>query len=143
MHGAALLYNLMLAQRRENEEWIEGYRDELSEWRTMEFDRTAVSGWSLDGFWSCIEHEGHRVRGRARQFVHRWCELADEYGGEIADLPVARDLVRERERALKGSQSRFVNRTVLDKWGGRSGAGRLSFRWREANSHIRDLTDAG
>ena len=143
MHGAALLYNLMLAQRRENEEWIERYRAELSEWRAMEFDRTAVSRWSLDDFWRCIEHEGHRIRDRARRFVHRWCELVDEHGGDIAELPAARDLVQERERTLKRSQSRFVNRTVLDKWGGRSGANRLSFRWREANSHIRDLTDAG
>jgi len=143
MHGAALLYNLMLAERRENEEWIDRYRRGLSDWRETEFDRTAVSLWSLDDFWRRIEHEGHRIRGRARQFVHRWCELADEHGGEIADLPAARTLVEEREKALKGSQSRFVNRTVLDKWGGRSGADRLSFRWREANSHIRDLTDAG
>lgn len=143
MHGAALLYNLMLAERRENEEWIERYRDELSEWRETEFDRTAVSLWSLDDFWRCIEHEGHRIRGRARLFVHRWCELADEHGGDIAELPAARSLVQEREKTLKRSQSRFVNRTVLDNWGGRSGANRLSFRWREANSHIRDLTDAG
>ena len=143
MHGAALLYNLMLAERRENEEWIDRYRRRLSVWKETEFDPTAVSLWSLDDFWRCIEHEGHRIRGRARQFVHRWCELADEHGGEIADLPAARTLVQERERALKGSQSRFINRTVLDKWGGRSGADRLGFRWREANSHIRDLTDAG
>ena len=143
MHGAALLYNLMLAERRENEEWIDRYHRGLSDWRETEFDPTAVSLWSLDDFWMCIEHEGHRIRGRARQFVHRWCELADEYSGEIADLPAARTLVEERERALKGSQSRFVNRTVLDKCGGRSGADRLSFRWREANSHIQDLTGAG
>ena len=143
MHGAALLYNLMLAQRRENEKWIERYRTELSEWRAMEFDRTAVSRWSLDDFWRCIKHEGHRIRDRARRFVHRWCKLVDEHGGDIAELPTARALVQERERTLKRSQSRFVNRTVLDKWGGRSGVDRLSFRWREANSHIRDLTDAG
>ena len=118
MHGAALLYNLMLAERRENEEWIERYRDELSEWREMELDRTAVSLWSLDDFWRCIEHEGHRIRDRARRFVHRWCELADEHGGDIAELPAARDLVQEREKTLKRSQSRFVNRTVIDKWGG-------------------------
>ncbi len=142
MHGAALLYNLMLAQRRKNEEWIERYRGELSEWTEMEFDRTAVSLWSLDDFWRCIEHEGHRIRDRARRFVHHWCELAEEHGGNIAELPAAHTLVQERERALKGSQSRLVNRTVLDRWGGRSGADRLNFRWREANSHVRDLTDA-
>ncbi len=143
MHGAALLYNLMLAEQRKNEEWVDRYHDGLSKWRETEFDRATVSLWSLDDFWSCIEHESHRIRDRARRFVRRWFELINKSGGEIADLPEARTLVQERERALKGSQSRFVNRTVLDKWRGRSGTDRLSFRWREANSHIRDLVNAG
>ncbi len=142
MHGAALLYNLMLAETREREDWVEQYRNELSAWRKDELDRTALSHWSLDDFWSRATHDNHQIRDRARRFVHRWCELVDESSSAIADLKVARDLVRERERALKGSQSRFVNRTVLDKWGGRSGADRLNFRWREANSHIRDLGNA-
>ena len=142
MHGAALLYNLMLAESREKEDWIQQYQNELSVWAKDELDRTALSYWSLDDFWCRATHDSHQIRERTRQFVHGWCELADENGGEIADLRVARDLVRERERTLKCSQSRFANRTVLDRWGGRSGADRLNFRWGEANSHIRDLVNA-
>ena len=142
MHGAALLYNLMLAEGCGNGSLVERYRDELDEWKSNEFDRTAIAHWSLDDFWSCSKHEYHLVRDRTRRFVHRWCELVDEKDGEVADLQTARALVREREKSLKRSQSRFVNRAVLDRWGGRSGANRLNFRWREANSHIRDLADA-
>ena len=142
MHGAALLYNLMLAEGCGNGSLVERYRDELDEWKSNEFDRTAIAHWSLDDFWSCSKHENHLVRDRTRRFVHRWCELVDEKDGEVADLQTARALVREREKSLKRSQSRFVNRAVLDRWGGRSGANRLNFRWREANSHIRDLADA-
>ena len=142
MRGAALLYNLMLAERCGNKDWVARYRQELAEWKNYEFDRAAITHWSLDDFWCCIQHANHRVRDRTRLFVCRWCELADEKAGEFADLQTARDLVREREESLKRSQSRFVNRAVLDKWGGRSGADRLNFRWREANSHIRDLTNA-
>ena len=142
MHAAALLYNLMLAEGCENESLVERYRGELDEWKSNEFDRTAIAHWSLDDFWSCSKNENHLVRDRTRRFVHGWCELVDEKDGEVADLQTARALVREREKSLKRSQSRFVNRAVLDKWGGRSGADRLNFRRREANSHIRDLADA-
>ena len=143
MHGASLLYNLMLAESRENEDWIESFRAKLAQWKNDEFARTNISGWSLPDFWDCTAHENHQVRDRARLFVQRWCELAHEQGGEVADLQAARDLVRNREKSLKRSQSRFVNHAVLAKWGGRSGADRLTFRWREANSHIQDLANAG
>ena len=131
MHGAALLYNLMLAERRENEDWIERYRVQFDEWKSDEFDAAVISCWSLDDFWQCSKHENHRVRSPTRRFVHRWCELVVEKAGDVADLESARILVRERETSLKGTQSRFVNRTVLDRWGGRSGTGRLRFRWRK------------
>ena len=143
MHGAALLYNLMLAERRGNQDWIERYRTEFDEWQGDDFDAAAISRWSLDDFWLCSKHENHQIRFPTRRFVHRWCELVGEKGGDVADLDSARTLVREREKSLKGPQSRFVNHTVLDRWGGRSGADRLRFRWREANSHLRDLVNAG
>ena len=141
MLGAALLYNLMLAELREREDWIERYRDDLANWADR-LDLTAVASWSLDDFWFGVEHENHRVREPARLFVRRWRELVVEQRGEIADTPAARDLVRSRETRLKGPQSRFVNSTVRDRWGGRSGTDRIAFRWREASSHIRDLADA-
>lgn len=74
--------------------------------------------------------------------MEQWRELVHEKSGEVADLQSARELVRERETALKRSQSRFVNHAVLARWGGRSGADRLNFRWREANRHVRDLANA-
>jgi hypothetical protein len=55
----------------------------------------------------------------------------------------ARLLVKSRERNLKDKQSRFVNRAVRDRWGGASGADRLSFRWQQAKSHLQDLANAG
>ena len=142
MRGASLLYNLMLAECRENEGWVERYRSEFSHWKTDEFQQTAIPDWSLPDFWFSIGHENHRVQYRTRMFVERWCGLALDKGGEVADLEAARDLVQGREKSLKRSQSRFVNRAVLARWGGRSGADRLNFRWREANNHIQDLADA-
>jgi hypothetical protein len=141
MHGASLLYNLMLSEKCQNEQWIDGYRDALAKWAD-DLDPTVVAAWSLDDFWHRINHETHRVREPARLFVRRWREVVEHGAGQVPDLPNARDLVRTRETRLKGAQSRFVNHSVLDRWGGSSGAGRLSFRWSEASSHIRDLTNA-
>ena len=142
MQGAALLYNLMLSEKRENEEWIQRYREELDRWKASEFDRSISSRWSLGDFWARASHENHRIRTPTRRFVHRWHELSVRRVGEVADDPIARELVREREKSLKRAQSRFSNRAVLDSWGGRSGADRLEFRWRTANRHLRDLADA-
>ena len=87
----------MLAEGCENESLVERYRGELDEWKSNEFDRTAIAHWSLDDFWSCSKHENHLVRDRTRRFVHGWCELVYEKDGEVADLQTARALVRERE----------------------------------------------
>ncbi|MFQ5664773.1 MAG: DUF6361 family protein [Terriglobia bacterium] len=141
MHGASLLYNLMLSELRRKEEWKEKYRDALDKWAN-ELDPAVVAAWSLDDFWQWIAHENHRVREPARRFVRRWLELIGQDAVKAPDLPAARELVRTREIRLKGAQSRFVNRSVLDRWGGRSGTRRLAFRWTEASSHIRDLADA-
>lgn len=142
IRGASLLYNLMLAEHRQKQEWIDDYKSELASWRTGEFNQAAISQWSLPEFWDCTEHEHHRVHYRTKSFVRRWCELACESDGEVADFEAARDLVREREKSLKRLQSRFINQAVLARWAGRSGADRLNFRWREASSHIRDLANA-
>ena len=54
----------------------------------------------------------------------------------------AAQLVHDRERRLKTSQSRFANRAVRDRWTGASGTERLSFRWAQAKAHLRDLANA-
>jgi hypothetical protein len=61
---------------------------------------------------------------------------------QVISAPAARQLVEERERRLKTSQSRYVNRAVRDRWTGSSGIGRLSFRWGQAKSHLRDIAHA-
>lgn len=50
LHGASLLYNLMLAECCDNEAWVERYRAELFRWKTDEFDQTAVYDWSPPEF---------------------------------------------------------------------------------------------
>ncbi|HJW55332.1 MAG TPA: DUF6361 family protein [Burkholderiaceae bacterium] len=141
MHGASLLYNLLLSELREQPDWIEDYQTRLQEWREK-LDLQAIRTWSLDAFWLVIDHPAHRVQPAAKRFVAEWLELVRS--GVISagkQTPAAR-LVHDRERRLKTSQSRFANRAVRDRWTGASGTERLSFRWAQAKSHLRDLANA-
>jgi hypothetical protein len=141
MHGASLLYNLLLSQMRERSEWIEKYETRLADWRAG-LDLPAIRAWSLDAFWQAIDHPAHSIRPAAKRFVADWLALLTSGGSSIGHLASAVRLVQDRERRLKTSQSRFANRAVRDRWTGASGADPLSFRWAQARSHLRDLANA-
>lgn len=141
MYGASLLYNLLLSRMRNRPEWIDRYETRLADWRAG-LDMTAIRAWSLDAFWEAINHPAHATRPAAKRFVTDWLAMVTTQGiGDGLADPAAR-LIQERERRLKTSQSRFVNRAVRDRWTGASGADPLSFRWSQAHSHLRDLADA-
>lgn len=141
MHGAALLYNLALSELRQRDDWIDTYRERLEAW-SDELDLGAVRTWSLDDFWNVVEHPAHAVRPAAKRFVTEWRELVLAGPEQVFSAPAGRQLVEERERRLKTSQSRYANHAVRDRWTGASGAERLSFRWAQAKSHLRDLAHA-
>ena len=141
MHGAALLYNLALSELRQRDDWIDTYRERLEAW-SDELDLGAVRAWSLDDFWNVVEHPAHAVRPAAKRFVTEWRELVLAGTEQVLTSPAGRQLVEERERRLKTSQSRYANHAVRDRWTGASGAERLSFRWAQAKSHLRDLANA-
>jgi hypothetical protein len=141
MHGAALLYNLALSELRGRDDWIADYRERIAAW-AAELDLSVVRNWSLDDFWDTVEHPAHSIRPAARRFVTQWLELVVNGTTQIASAPAARQLVEERERRLKTSQSRYANHAVRDRWTGASGVDRLNFRWNQARSHLRDLAHA-
>lgn len=141
MHGAALLYNLALSELRGRDDWAADYRDRIAAW-AAELDLSVVRNWSLDDFWDAVEHPAHSIRPAARRFVTQWLELVVDGTAQIASAPAARQLVEERERRLKASQSRYANHAVRDRWTGASGVDRLNFRWHQARSHLRDLAHA-
>jgi hypothetical protein len=141
MHGAALLYNLALSELRGRDDWVADYRERIAAW-TAELDLSVVRNWSLDDFWGAVEHPAHSIQPAARRFVTQWLELVVDGTKQIASTPAARQLVEERERRLKTSQSRYANHAVRDRWTGASGVDRLNFRWNQARSHLRDLAHA-
>ncbi len=141
MHGASLLYNLALSELRQHEEWIGVYRELLEDW-SVGLDIPAIRDWRLEDFWEDVRHPAHVVLPAARSFVREWRDLALSQPTQIVDSAAARRLVEERERRLKGSQSRFTNQAVRDRWTGASGVVRLNFRWNRGEAYLQDLAHA-
>lgn len=130
-HGAALLYNLLLAEARSAPELIERYRDALAGWAgEIEQRRSTLEAWDRGDFWSTILGQNPRITLGARSFTDSWIDLV--LGVDAARLSTseaARDLVARREMALKRDRSRLRSRAHLAEWGGAAGTTRLDYRW--------------
>lgn len=147
-HGAALLYNLLVAEllptKDAREEWTTEYRDALAEWAAMLDDRTVVlSDWNRAGFWQSVRSAGAHVGPPTQQFVDSWLNLVIDAGGykSIADTSAAKRLVASRERQLKKGQARLDNPRARELWGGASGVGRIDYRWRVTRRMIGDILE--
>ncbi|MDA8620797.1 DUF6361 family protein [Planctomycetota bacterium] len=150
MHGAALLYNRMLAERLgpsshlEPEECVERYGRELVRWSDdVATWRGAGSSWDRREFWRLTQVINPRVPPQTRAFCEAWLErvLGAQSPLDLMDEGFARQLVERREVRLKGHRSRLRNREQLERWGGRSGAGRLDYRWGITQRLVRDVQE--
>ena len=136
MHGAQLLYNLMLARQRAELGWpiapAEGWEVEIAAWREAIARRAdAIEAWDLERCWEIVDGSGARVTPPTRNFVRAWLDRACAATG---GLDVTRDatcqaLIHEQECRVKRSQARLENRSMLLSWGGASGAQQLNYRW--------------
>ena len=144
MLGAQLLYNLMLAQLRPWPEKVEEYRALLAKWREQIADRKAeLASWDRTRFWQIVRMANPRVSLRAQGFINQWIDLAlrSTNGDGIAKDQAARDLVDQRESALKRGQSRLHHRRALELWNGAAGAGQMDLRWGAAQRILSDILD--
>ena len=147
MHGAALLYNLLVAERAQEQgldvsgDLVDRYRDGVEKWgETLDEMTAELASWDRSEFWGLVVSINQRTL-LTRAFVDRWIEIALPRRHEVADDKQARRLVANRERLLKGRQSRLSNDRLLNEWGGSSGAGRLTFRWDQVKVLLGDLGD--
>lgn len=140
LHGAALLYNLMLAQALPNEDQIAFYEGSLAEWGDLiEARMQALRSWDQARFWQHAEPAGHNVLRNG--FIQRWFDLALQPGAAAAikDSAAARKLIDEREVQLKGARSRLHNERALALWNGSSGADKLAYRWSMTQTILADI----
>ena len=135
MHGAALLYNSLLAERAEKLGLSQhvGLRDHyaglLDGWRD-EVEEHGLRDWNLDQLWALVARQGKPVSPLTRAFVTQWISLVcDSSLRGLQDDQTAQNLIREREIRQKRGQARLTNDRLMLQWGGASGSGRLNFRW--------------
>jgi len=141
MQGAALLYNLMLAEKRGSEELVEEYRDRIHNWRQrLLINERDLLIWDRSAFWKLTEQFG-RVYAATQLFVNDWLALLLD-GSAIAD-PIEdqkmHKIVHDREYRLKRNRSRLENPRHLELWSGDAGTGQLDFRWGIGNRIARDI----
>lgn len=147
IHGAALLYNLMLASKLENEEFIERYENRLIEWTAAIGEREAdLQRWhrQIGHFWNSEAFTGDRlISPRTRKFVSGWLQLAIEQpgAGTIIENQAARRLIEMREWDLKRNRARLSNQNALKRWRGASGTEMLTYRWKTASTFVGDILE--
>ena len=132
--GASLLYNLLLAQARKHDEWIELYQNRLNSWAAMLEERwPELQAWNnqRSQFWQLRLLEYARIPHPTRSFVNEWLDLVfskTEPKG-IVESQSARSLIHRREVRIKRGRARLENPRALETWGGASGTRQLDYRW--------------
>ena len=140
MHGATLLYNLMLARKAVDEDLIEDYSTKFEKWSQRIGSRqTEFRNWDLNRFWEIITEASANTPVRMQRFVERWIEIASDSPEELANDDAALQLIERRERRLKGGRARLSNQSALEQWSGEAGTGQLAYRWNTAKTHLEDV----
>jgi hypothetical protein len=142
MHGAQLLYNLILAEQSRNAALTDAYRSRLDEWwEIIEQAGDRLTNWNLAHFWSIAYKVNPRIGARAKRFIELW--IAQVQGSpslaSIMDSDAARDLISLREHQLKGSLARTRNERARDLWSGAAGSEQLDLRWKTSRRLITDI----
>lgn len=144
MHGAVLLYNLMLAQAQKKQELADDYINDIEKWASGIAERKSdLLKWhsNLKKFWDCDGLKLANIPYLTKQFVETWCSIVYQLSEpkSITENDQARELVRLRELRLKKNRARLQNSRYLELWNGSSGAAMLDYRWRQASTIILDI----
>lgn len=144
MHGASLLYNLILAQKKEDDSRDDEYSNALREWvNELKGRRKALDTWNLKRFWEIVRESHANITEPTKRFVERWIAFAlGPDAASVAKSEAARELVSDREIQLKRGQARVNSRRALELWQGASGTRRLTYRWEIANRMLVDMYNA-
>jgi len=143
MHGAPLLYNLILAEQSHRSDSVAKYRRNFGEWAKLLSARSRVlAQWKRNRFWELVRVVNPRITASTYEFINTWWDIA--LAGKAAglyDSSAARLLIRERERRLKKNLARIDNPRAQELWTGDSGTAQLEFRWSISQQLLGDIFD--
>jgi len=144
IHGAALIYNLMLAEKLKHDSRVKVYRQCVQKWSAdLETGCKMWGTWDLSRFWGIVTSANPNVPRTTRCFVDTWLDMfrATRTAEAMADEPRVRVLIQERERHLKKGLARLENRRALELWSGAAGTRQLDFRWAIARRILNDILE--
>lgn len=141
-HGAAILYNLLLADIAPQRPVVHEKLEPMwAEWVALiEQERTRLSEWDRRDFWTLLAASAYVPSDRTREFVDAWAELVLNGPAErLRTDATTRDLIFTREKRIKGALARCASDRAREKWSGDAGLGRMDFRWSNARVLLRDI----
>lgn len=143
LHGASLLYNLILAEESKSKELIDDFDSRLEDWAAAFFSRgLAFQEWNQARFWEIAHNGNPRISMGSQEFVNAWWSLVlSSEPAAIKKSRPARALITERERRLKKALARIGNPRAQEIWAGDSGSGAMEFRWITAQRLLNDVFD--
>jgi hypothetical protein len=145
IYGAALLYNLMLAEKARDEDMASNYSDGLIEWaESLKSLRVEFTRWDSEKrFWEIISEHGARPTISTKNFIANWLKIAlsPQRAKSVAEDDYARDLIYRREVQLKGKLAKLDNSEALDRWMRLKPKmpGQLKYRWHTAEKIVSDI----
>jgi len=142
VHGAHLLYNVILAELKAWDDRLERFREGWSEWTLLIQSRNEeIRQWDLSDFWTVVGKTNPRVGKPVREFIEGWIELvrSTAAGESLWESNQARELIKMRERQIKKGLARVLGGRPLELWGGESGTAQFDFRWRSARRIYLDI----
>jgi len=145
IHGAALLYNHLLAKASEHEEKILEYNKKFTEWgELIQTRQEFLNRWDLDDFWQTAYSVNSRIPRPTNIFINTWFDLAlnTDEPQQLLKNYQAENFIRDRERFLKRGQARLFNQRALELWGGAAGTTRLAYRWNTVRTILADIQQA-
>lgn len=149
LHGAALLYNLLVGEEYDAvgltrvEAPVDDYRGRLDDWAGVCRDvAPRLAAWDRDRMWDVVRAVNPRIGIATAAFVDRWLDaVVDGRAAASADDAGLRALVRSREQQQKGAQARLANPQMLKTWSGEAGSGRLDYRWGSVRRLVDDIRE--
>jgi Family of unknown function (DUF6361) len=143
MHGAPLLYNLILAEQARQKDGVAKYRRDFGGWARSLTERPgALAQWNKKRFWELVRTVNPRITAPTYEFINAWWDLAlSGDAAQLREIPTVRSLIRERERRLKKNLARIDNPRAQELWAGDSGTAQLEFRWFISQRLLRDIFD--
>jgi Family of unknown function (DUF6361) len=130
-YGAALLYNQLIAEAREDPVRTDQYRADVAAWQTA--STSAIADFDLQR----VRQLAPKASPLAMRFIQDWQRTVRAASGrQLADHKAARELVTSREIRVKGRQRSRIAAPLRVEWAGASGSSRLDYRWRSSVERI-------